>query len=342
MINYADTITMFYNCPFDIRSFFTTHWIWDSNHKKQHFHHFYANTSFCFFRYFPDLFQQKRLYVTFSLPKLCHVSKDNTFNVTNYSTSMLMNRLHQELSMVMDTVVFPTPSLSDWQPSRLDLFRMREICSTDRKEYHFAYSQLFYRGIQTKTYANTNYLASSNGRHPSLLLRTYNKTVEQQNKASMAFGNLPAVIEEFHEESMKEELTSSPSSSPNSPNDLFRYEFSLRRAAIKRYCDKYKVPLNMQTVMEENFQKMLLNDLTKSRRLDCTIYSKKEFRSIIKTVLKSQKSIDLAMKLAESIRNKKPSPLTASQQQRITRELQKQGISIVTTNFVTIKGLTFL
>lgn len=342
MINYADTITMFYNCSFDIRNFFTTHWIWDHNSKKKDFHHFCVYTPSCFIRYFPNMFQKKRLYVTFSLPRFCHASKDNTFNVTNYFTLIFMTKLHQEFSMVIDTTIFPLPSLSDWQPSRIDLFRMRKICSMDRKEYHFAYSQLFYRGIQTKTYENTNYLASSNSRHPSLLLRTYNKTVEKQNKASMIFGNLPTVVEEFHEESMMEELTSFSSVSPNSPYDLFRYEFSFRRAAIKRYCDKYQVPLNMQTVMEEDFQKMLLNDLIKSRRLNCTIYSKKEFRNIIKTVLKSKKSIDLAIKLTESIRNKKPIPLTTSQRQRITKELYQHGISVITTNFVTIQGLTLL
>lgn len=344
MINYTDTISMFYDCPVDIRSLFTTHWIWDNSNKKKAFHYFAISMSFCFFRYFPDMYGRKRLYVTFSFPKFYHQGKDNTFNVKNYSDVVFMNKLYQELSMVMDVTKLSSLSscsLSDWQPSRIDLFRMRAISPLDRKEYHFAYSRLMYRGVQTIAYPNTTYLASSNSRHPSLILRTYNKTVEKQNKASMMFGNSPEVVEIFQETIMMEGFTSF-NSSPNSPHDLFRYEFSLRRAAIKRFCDKHKLPLNMQTMMNEGVQKMLLNELVQSRRLDCTIYNKKDFRNVIKTVLKSQKSVNLAIKLAESIRNKKPSPLTTSQRQRITRELCQQKISIVTTNFVIIQGLPLL
>lgn len=98
----------------------------------------------------------------------------------------------------------------------------------------------------------------------------------------------------------------------------------------------------METIMSEGFQKLVLNDLVMSRGLHHSILCKKEFRRVLPMIFHTQKSIDLALKLAESIRNKKPAPMKPYQQYRIKRELNSWYISTATTNFVSIEGLELL
>lgn len=331
--NYLDTVTMYHNCTFDIRRLFTCHWIWDNTNSDSNLHHFCIKTDHAFIRFFPNMYGVGLLYVTFSLPKLYYQCNQNTYNVTDYDNQTFMNILYSELAKVMDASNLPT-ALADWQPSRPDLFRMRAINPADRKEYLYGYGRLAYRGAVSTTYLNTNYLPSAkNCKRPNLLLRTYNKTIEQQDKRSLLSGNLPGVVEKDHEQLMHEfEI----------PNDQYRYEFSLRRSAIKRYCKKYNKPLNMETVMDERFQKFVLNELVMSRGLHYHILSKKEFRRVLPQIFPTKKSIDLALKLAESIRNKKPAPMKPHQQYRIKRVLNSWYISTATTNFVSIEGLKLL
>lgn len=331
--NYLDTTTMYYNCTFDLHRSFTCHWIWDNTHSDSNQHHFCIKTDHAFVRFFPDMYGVGRLYVTFSLPKLYHQCNRNTYNVTDYDNQTFMDILYSELEKVMDISKVPT-ALSDWQPSRTDFFRMRAINPVNRKEYLYGYGRLTYRGAASTTYLNTNYLPSSkNCKYPNLLLRTYNKTIEEQDKRSLLGGNLPGAAENDHEQLMHE-FDISP--------DQYRYEFSLRRAAIKRFCKKYNKPLNMETIMSEDFQKIVLNDLVMSRGLHYHILNKKEFRHILPKIFPTQKSIDLALKLAESIRNKKPAPMKPHQQYRIKHTLNSWYISTATTNFVSIEGLKLL
>ena len=149
-INYLDTVTMYYNCPFDLRSSFTCHWIRDDKNQDKNLHCFCIKTEYAFIRYYPDLYGVKRLYVTFSLPKLYFHYNRNTFNVTNYDNQTFMDILYSELNKVIDISKIPTV-LADWQPSRIDLFRMREIDPVDRKEYLYGYDRLTYRGAYTYT-----------------------------------------------------------------------------------------------------------------------------------------------------------------------------------------------
>lgn len=331
--NYLDTTTMYYNCPFDIRRLFTCHWIWDGRNSDSNQHHFCIKTDHAFIRFYPNMYGVGLLYVTFSLPKLYHQCNRNTYNVTDYDNQNFMDILYSELRKVMDASQMPT-ALTDWQPSRTDFFRMKAINPADRKEHLYAYGRLTYRGAASTTYLNTNYLPSSkNCKHPNLLLRTYNKTIEQQDKRSLLGGNLPGAAEYGHEALMHEF---------DVPPDLYRYEFSIRRSAIKRFCAKCNRPLNMETIMSEDFQKFVLNDLVMSRGLHHSILSKKDFRRVLPKIFRTQKSIDLALKLAESIRNKKPVPMKPHQQYRIKRELNSWYISTATTNFVSIEGLELL
>lgn len=331
--NYADTITMYYPCPYDIRYLFTVHWIWDNKDKNTDLHHFCIKTEYCFIRYYPDMYGFRRLYVTCSLPKLYHQSKRNTFNVTDYDNHTFMNILHAELGKVMDIQQLPT-ALSDWQPSRVDLFRMRSINPVDRKEFHYGYSRLTYRSAKTTSYKNTNYLPSSpHGKQPCILLRSYNKTIEEQDKHSMLYGNLPMIIEEEHELLMHE---------LDIPDHLYRYEFSLRRNAIIKFCDRNNLPVNMEIIMSEAFQQRILNDLVISRGLHYNILSKREYRQIVPHIFHWKQTQDNALKLAESIRNKKPIPLKPHQRYRIQHELNSYFISTATTNFVSIEGLKLL
>lgn len=331
--NYIDTLTMYYPCPFDIRNLFTTHWIWDNQEKNNSFHHFCIKTSYAFVRYYPDMYGRKRLYVTCSLPKLYYQSKHNTFNIMDYNNQRFMDRVREELNMVMDIANLPT-ALSDWQPSRTDLFRMRGINPVDRMEYHSGYGRLTYRGVQTSTYMNTNYLSSSKGsKRTGILLRSYNKTIEQQDKKSILYGNLPMIIEQEQEQLMQE---------LDIPNDQYRYEFSLRRNAIIRHCEKCNRSVNMETIMSEQFQRLLLNELVISRGLHYNILCKNEYRRMVNQVFHWKSSIDLSLKLAESIRNKKPAPMKPHQRYRIQHVLNSYFISTATTNFVSIKGLELL
>jgi len=231
---------------------------------------------------------------------------------------------------------------------------MREINPVDRKEYLYAYSRFTYRGAVSKTYKNTTYLSSSKkAKCSNLILRTYDKTIEEhdkQDKKSLLNGNLPAEIEEEQEKLMNKFLIYRNSEidpescyySAESNYDLYRYEFSLRRTAVKRFCKKYNNPLNMETIMNEDFQKLILNDLVVSRGLHYDILNKKEFRQALPNIFPTQKSIDNALKLAESIRNKKPMPLKSHQEYRIRKKLNSCSISTTTTNFVSIKGLGLL
>lgn len=331
--NYIDTLTMYYPCPFDIRNLFTTHWIWDNRDKNTDLHHFCIKTDFAFIRYFPDMYGVKRLYVTCSLPKLYHHSKRNTYNITDYDNNTFMNVLNAELGKTMDISKLPTV-LADWQPSRVDLFRMRSINPVDRLEYHYGYGRLMYRGVWTTSYKNTNYLpSSSHGKHPCVLLREYDKTVEEQDRQSLLYGYLPKLVEEEHELLMLDF---------DIPDHLYRYEFSLRRNAIIKFCNKYNLPVNMETIMNEQFQKRLLNELVISRGLHYHILSKRDYRNIVPQLFYWKQTQDNALKMAESIRNKKPIPLKPHQRYRIQHELNSYYISTATTNFVTIKGLNLL
>lgn len=243
--NYLDTATMYYNCSFDLRRLFICHWIWDNTSSDSNLHHFCIKTDHAYIRYFPHMYGAGRLYVTFSLPKLYYQYNRNTYNVTNYDNHTFMTIFYSELGKVMDVSKLPT-ALADWQPSRIDLFRMRTINPVDRKEYLYAYGRLIYRGTASRTYLNTNYLPSSkNCKRPNLLLRTYNKTIEEQDKRSLLNGNLPSSVENDHEQLLHDF---------DIPADQYRYEFSLRRAAIKRFCANNNKPLNMETIMGEFFQ----------------------------------------------------------------------------------------
>lgn len=332
-INFLDTVTTYYPCPFDLRKHFTTHWIWDNTDSNYNLHHYCIKTPHCFVRYFPDMFGYRRLYVTFSLPKLYYQCNKNTFNVNDYDNVKFLDTLYNELGTVIDRRVLPS-RLKMWQPSRIDPFRMRAINPTDRLEYHSGYGRLMYRGVRSTTYKNTNYLPCSlHSKLPCIILRSYNKTKEEQDKESLLYGFLPALIEEEHELLMKE---------MDIPDEQYRYEFSLRRNAIIKYCDKRNLPVNMETVMDETFQKQLLNELVVSRGLHFDILSKKDFRKIAPHIFRQQRTIDNALKLAEAIRNKKSIPLTSSQQYRIKHELNSYFINTATTNFVSIKGLELL
>ncbi len=332
-INYIDTLTMFYNCSCDIRPLFTTHWIWDNREKDTDLHHFCIKTDYCFVRFFPDMYGAKRLYVTCSLPKLYHQSNRNTYNIKDYDNQTFMNILHAELGKVMNVSGLQT-ILSEWQPSRIDLFRMMMIDPIDRMEYHYGYSRLTYRGVQTTTYKNTNYLPSSaHSKQPCVLHRNYNKTIEEQEKRSLLFGNLPEVIENEHEALMLD---------MDIPDHLYRHEFALRRNYVKRFCDKYNKPLNMETIMSEQFQKRMLNDLVISRGLHYNILSKQDFRKIVPQLFKHKQSQLNALKMAEAIRNKKSIPLKPHQRYRTQHILNSYFISTATTNFVSIKALDLL
>ncbi len=200
--NYLDTLTMYYNCPFDIRHLFIRHWIWDNTNKDSNLHHFRIKAGYSFVRFFPHMYGLQRLYVTFSLPKLYHQRNRNTYNITDYDNQTFMDILYFELGKVLDISKVPK-ALADWQPSRTDFFRMRAINPVNRKEYLYGYGRLTYRGAVSTTYLNTNYLSSSkNCKYPNLLLRTYNKTIEQQDKHSLRSGNLPGAAENDHEQLM--------------------------------------------------------------------------------------------------------------------------------------------
>ena len=331
--NYLDTLTMFYNTPVDVVPLFTTHWIWDFSNTDFNLHHFCINTTHAFIRYYPNMFGCRRLYVTCSLPKLYYHSSSNAYNISNCDKLRFMKILCAELGKVLDIVRLPM-KLSDWEPSRIDLFRNRIINPVDRMEIHLGYSRLMYRSVPTTSYKNTNYLPCSlHSKQPCILLRNYNKTVEQQEKQMLLYGYLPEIIELEHEQLMQ---------NMDVPADLYRHEFSLRRNAIIRYCKKLNLPVNMETIMDEKFQKFLLNELVISRGLHYHILSKKDFRTVLHKVFKSPKSIQNALRLAEHIRNKKPLPLSPQQRYRIQHELNSYFISTATTNFVSIQGLELL
>ena len=331
-INYLDTVTMYYPCRFDIRRLFTTHWIWDNKNKDISLHCFFIKTEYACIRFFPDMYGHRRLYMTFSLPKLHHHSNSNTYNITDYDDVTFMNIVEEELGKVMHISQFHT-LLEDWQPSRIDLFRMREIEPTDRLEYHYAYGRLIYRGVRASSYKNTNYLPSSSGRHPGIVLREYDKTVEEQEKRSLLYGNLPENIEREHELKMQQ---------LDIPRHLYRYEFSLRRNAVIRFCKKYSSNVNMKTVMNEAFQRHTLNELVVSRGLHYNILSKHKYRQVVPKIFHWKQTQKNALKMAEGIRNKKAIPLKKNQQYTIQRKLNSHNISTATTNFVTIKGLGLL
>lgn len=332
-INYLDTVTMYYECPFDLVNLFTIHWIRDNRDSNYNLHHFCVKTPFSFVRFYPFMYGYRRLYVTFSLPKLYYQCNDNTFNVSDYDNDTFMHILYSELGTVLDITQLST-TLADWQPSRIDPFRTRSINPLDRKEFLYGYGRRSYRGNGAVTYMNTNYLvANNNSKHPSIVEREYNKTIEMQDKHSLIYGNLPAVIENDHEWLMHE-FDTRP--------DQFRYEFALRRNAIINYVQKYNLPLNMETIMNEQFQKKLLNDLVLKRGLNRRILCKKEYRRIVKFIFKTPHTQKLALQLAESIRNKKPIPMSKSQHYRIKKELNSYFIDTATTNFVSIDGLELL
>ena len=332
-INYLDTLTMFYNTPVDVVPLFTTHWIWDFSNTDFNLHHFCISTRYTFIRYYPNMYGCRRLYVTCSLPKLYYHSNSNVHNICDFDKVHFMTILRSELRKVMDIAKLPM-KLSDWEPSRIDLFRNRIINPVDRMEIHMGYSRIMYRSVPTTSYKNTNYLPSSlHSKQPCILLRNYNKTVEQQEKQLLLYGYLPEIIELEHERLMM---------NMDVPADLYRHEFSLRRNAVIRYCKKFNRPVNMETIMDEKFQKFLLNELVISRGLHNHILNKKEFRTVLPKVFKTQKSIMNALRLAESIRNKKPLPLSSQQRYRIQHELNSYYISVATTNFMTIPGLELL
>lgn len=105
---------------------------------------------------------------------------------------------------------------------------------------------------------------------------------------------------------------------------------------------EWHLPVNMKTVMNQQFQERILNDLIISRGLHHHILSKNEYRRIVKRIFPTAHSQDLALKLAESIRNKKTAPMSDSQRYRIKHELNSFFIDTATTNFVSIEGWKLL
>ena len=322
-INYIDTLTMFINCQYDLISFFTQHWIYDKRNTDNNYHNYCLKTDYCYLRYFPNMHGYRRLYVTFSLPKMYSKTDNNTF----------MQRLTEELAQGLDISKLPM-TLKDWQPSRVDLFYMRTINPVDRKEYFYGYGRLSYRGVSTTTYLNTNYLPSSNSaRRVGILLRMYNKEKEIKDKKIIKEGGIPKTIEEEHDNLMcKLEIS----------QEHFRYEFASTRPAIRRLFDKLNIPLNMENIMREDIQITWFNRLIVSRGLDCNILNKKEYREAVNKIFPTKATRDNAIRLAEAIRNNNPLPLSPSQRYRIQRELKNHSISTATTSFITIDGLELL
>lgn len=327
--NRLDTVTMYATFHTDILNLFKGHWQWDNSDNEMHLHHWHSKTRHCYVRYFPDMWNRKRLYVTFSMPKLYNNSNSNTHPVMNFDTNIFMRRLFDELSKVIDVSIIPN-SLKSWFPSRTDLFHMIQIDPLDSKEIHRAYGRLMYRGVQAHTYMNTVYLHSAS-KNPSVLLRSYNKSVEIRDRRSMLAGILPPALEDYHEDMMM---------CAEYPYELYRIEFLLRRDAIKRYLGKMNLASDMLTMMDEGVQKHLMNTLIKARDMDLDILSRRTYQQVARAVAPTPKTEKNALGIASSIRNHKKPQFTAGQIRNVKKMMAQYGVSVVTADSINIRGIS--
>lgn len=328
-INYADTISMYYNFankyPYNITM--PKPWKFNTHNKDAYLHYWYLKTDKIYFTFYPDMYGTGRLFVVFSLPKLLNGS--NTYNVKHFDEDRCYQIISNKLSVFPWVILAPYDkpnSFHDWIASRIDLFVMHQIPAGKREDYQQAYELLTLPRYRAVKYKNTCYLNSSfrPDKKSNKVFRAYPKIKEIQDRICAEY---PLSVHRQHEIYLQ---------TMDRLEDLYRFEFMLRRQCIIYECKKRNIPSTMHEVLQPDFQKELLSSMISAVGLDRQILRTTEFQKQVQGIFKTQKSKSNALLLARCIRNKRTIPLTANQIYRIKNELKKQNIHFVTHRYINL------
>lgn len=333
-VNYADTISMYYSFsnkyPYNITM--PKPWKYNNHNNDAFLHYWYLKTDKMYFAFYPDMYGVGRLFAVFSLPRLLNGS--NTYNVRNFDEDRCYQIIMDELSVFPWAILAPydkPKSFCDWMVSRIDLFVMHQIPAGQREDYEATYELLTLPRFRAVKYMNTCYLNSSlrPDKKSGKVFRAYPKIKEVHDRICAEY---PLSIHRQHEIYLQ---------TMDRLEDLYRFEFMLRRSVIIYECKKRNVSSNMHEVLQGDFQKGLLSSMISAVGLDRNILCINEFQKQIQNIFKTQKSKSNALLLARCIRNKRNVPLTANQIYRIKNELKKQGIHYVTHRYINLLPVPF-
>lgn len=329
-VNYCDTVSMFfefknkfpYNLPMP------KPWKYNNNHKDAYLDYWYVKLDKMYLAFYPDMYGVGRLFVTFSLPKLLKGS--NIYNVHNFDEDNCYQIILNELSVFPWALLAPYDkpiSFSEWQASRLDLFIMHHIPVGLREDYQQAYELLTLPRYRSVRYENTCYINSSirPDRKSNKVIRMYPKLKEEQDRICKDY---PLSVHRMHETYLQ---------TMDRVEDLFRFEFMLRRSILKYECKKRNINLNMHEVFNQNFQEELLSKMISAVGLNLNILQKTEFKKKVHQIFKTSKTQKNALLLARCVRNKQNIPLSSNQIYNIKKELKKNGIHFVTHGYKNIE-----
>ena len=333
-INYADTVSMYYdfNNKFPYNLVMPRPWKLNNRSKDVFLHHWYLKLDKMYLAFYPDMYGNGRLFVTFSLPKLLKGS--NVYNVSNFDEDKCYEIICTELSVFPWIILSPynrPTSFTDWQVSRIDLFIMHHIPVGQRTDYQEAYELLTLPRYRTTRYKNTCYINSSfrPDKKSNKVFRSYPKLKEEQDRICLEY---PLAVHKMHETYLQ---------TMDRVEDLYRFELMLRRSIIKYECQKRGLQPNMHELFKQEFQKELLSKMISAVGLDRNILCRNDFKKQVYQIFKTPKTKQNALLLARCIRNKQNVPLTSNQIYHIKKELKKHDIHFVTHRYRNLLPVQF-
>lgn len=331
--NYADTVTMYIDCPKGLKLINAPdkHWILKKDISDSNFDNYHIKLDKLYVRYYPKIFGQRRLFLTYSLPKL--LCNSNVFNVANFDEIVCYNLIIDKLHLCIDISGLQSVSFNDWNTSRIDLFIMHPIDPEERVEYEETYSTLRLGKYIPFKYENTIYLNSilRPDKAAGVVFRAYPKMKEINYRNRL---NYPDDVDHDHEECLQ---------LSDKKTEYYRFEFMLRRTAIRYECKKINVPATIHNVLNEDFQKQLINKMVYRIGLNLGILAKREFIQIINATFKTNTTNQNAKYLARQIRNQLPvNKLNKNQIYYIRKKLRNMNIHIVTSKYIKLKPVEML
>lgn len=333
-INYADTVSMYYEFnnkyPYNLRM--PKPWVFVDSNKDAFLHYWKLKLDRMFLVFYPDMYGAGRLFVTYSLPNLLKGS--NIYNVRYFDEDKCYQIIQNELKVFPWSILAPYDrpiSFYDWQCSRLDLFIMHRIPVGKRQDYMDSYELLTLPRYRSVKYENTCYINSSlrPDKKSNKVFRAYPKLAEVADRICMDY---PLAIHRMHEYYLQ---------TMDRKEDLYRFEFMLRRSIIKYECKKRSIQTNMHEVFQQKFQEELLSSMISAVGLDRRILHRNEYVKEVKQIFKTHKTKSNALLLARCIRNRQAIPLSYNQIYTVKTELKKHNIHFVTNKYTDLLPVKF-
>ena len=346
--NYLDTVLIYTDCNLNIGSLCKASWRKYTPKKSaspQKLQHPYWHRSIenILLRYYPSLYGDNRLFLTFSLPKIYTSSDSNCYHIHGFDSHILHKKLYKILEKCLDISLLPSTIL-DWNLSRIDLFYMHHVPDKDKKYYLKTYKLLYLPRYVKSQYKNTIYLMSNlkKYRPASVVVRIYDKDLEMEQK-SYKIHTL-----KYYPPSIADDIEKAIDIIDNGPlYGNIRIELQIRRAKLRRLLSSKSVTL--KDLFNQSFQEDIMNDYIIKLGLNRKILNSTNFRKYIDNLNFRKDKRNNIIECAHQLRNGnspfiKSTKYNGSKQtfNNYVNRLKADGIHILTNKDIDLKPIKLL